>query len=232
MRSLLYHTGYHLWANSSSRYPLPCTRLSITVLMLAIGLSASTTTRALDITIKEVRRIDILSNAIAYDAKSQHIFASIPGKAGRKGNSVIPIAPQTGELEAPIPVGSEPTEMVISQDGEFLYVVLEGAREIRRVNLPNRKADLQFPISGTLTGIAIVPGNRDQLLISQRHNGVENYTSVMENGLLKPDSLELDSLAFTFSNHILIHQLTFRQLLWSYLSCFSPCRPFCISSRG
>jgi YVTN family beta-propeller protein len=133
-------------------------------------------------------RLDIRSNDLVYDAFRRRIYASIPGAVGASGNSVAVIDPGTNSITHTIYVGSEPGQMALSHDGHFLYVGLNGAGAIRRVDLTSGPADmhgvaeLQFPLlqPGMNTeDIAVQPGSPGTVAVSlvrpnlsPRHGGV------------------------------------------------------------
>jgi hypothetical protein len=156
-----------------------------------------------------VRTINIIANDILYDPVSRKIYASVPGSAGPGGNSIVPIDPQTGGVGDPILVGSEPGGMAISDDGRYLYVALNGAGEVRRVDLPEKKAGLQFPVGG-VRGLAVVPGQRDRLVVSRGGGaGLGGGVAIFENGKMLPDSgvpngfaLSLGPRLYTYQNQI------------------------------
>src|SRR5688572_30652369 len=81
------------------------------------------------------RSLSLPTNDLVYDPHSGRLYASIPGSAGADGNSVVPIDPATGAVGTPIPVGSEPGKLALSDDGRYLYVGLNGENAVRRVML-------------------------------------------------------------------------------------------------
>ena len=137
---------------------------------------------------EDISYINLPTKDLRYDPVSQRIYASVPSRGGSLGNSIVPIDPVTGALESPIFVGSEPGKIAISDDGQALYVVLDGATSVRRVNLPARSADLQFG-TGYVEDIAVMPGNPATVAISRRapstsprHLGV----AIFDNGVQRP----------------------------------------------
>jgi len=116
---------------------------------------------------------------LVYDDATGKIYASIPSRAGAIGNTLTAIDPNTGALGASIFVGSEPGKLAISHDGEFIYVALDGAAAVRRVDLASQTAGLQFalgndPSYGPLFAedIAVSPNNPYTIAASLRRSGV------------------------------------------------------------
>jgi hypothetical protein len=134
-----------------------------------------------------VHPVPLLTNSIAYNAARQELYATLPSAAGASGNSVARINTATGAVESPIFVGSEPNRMAFSDDGQTMYVILNGALAARRVNLQSQAAGLQFSI-GANTGsvfpdyLAVMPGAADTVAIS-RSNG---ETAIYDNGVKRP----------------------------------------------
>ena len=134
-----------------------------------------------------VRQVSLLTNSIAYNASRQELYATLPSAAGASGNSVARINTATGAVESPFFVGSEPNRMAFSDDGQTMYVILNGALAARRVDLQTQAAGLQFSIgSGSGGGfpdyLAVMPGAADTVAIS-RSNG---ETAIYDNGVKRP----------------------------------------------
>ena len=73
------------------------------------------------------------ANDIVFDPFTRKLYASVPSTATQvAGNSIVAIDPVSGALGSPIPIGTEPTRMSISDDGQYLYTVLSGTNEVRR----------------------------------------------------------------------------------------------------
>lgn len=123
-----------------------------------------------------IATLDLPTNDLVYDARTNLLWASVPGEAGAIGNSVVPIDPATGKIGTPIPVGSEPDQLALSDDGHYLYVGLDGASAVRRVNLDERKAEIQIPLGADpqmgayLPGdIAVMPGHPNTIAVVRRY---------------------------------------------------------------
>jgi uncharacterized repeat protein (TIGR01451 family) len=137
----------------------------------------------------DIRQISLATKDLIYDRFTRKIYASIPSSGGRIGNSVAAIDPFTGTVGPAIFVGSEPGALAVSDDGHYLYVGLDGAAAVRRVELRSQTADLQFPLGrDPFTGpyfaeaIEVLPGHPESIAISRRslgfsptHEGVAIY---------------------------------------------------------
>jgi YVTN family beta-propeller protein len=135
----------------------------------------------------QLRRLNLRTNDIAFDAKSARLFASVPSAdTTGHGNSIVAIDPSTATITATVFVGSEPNRIAISDDGHFLYVGIDGAAAVRRVDLQSMTADLQFslgadPYHGSkfCGDIAVMPGSPHTVAVSMRYNTVSpNYADL------------------------------------------------------
>jgi hypothetical protein len=118
--------------------------------------------------------IAVQSNGIIYDAKRETLWISVAGSDPRFGNQVVPIDTK-GRLGKGIFVGSEPGRMAISDDASFLYVALDGAAAVRRVDLKTLTADLQFSLGrDAMVGnyyardIAVMPGQPHTVAVARK----------------------------------------------------------------
>ena len=145
-----------------------------------------------------VTHINLQTNDIIYDPVSGKIYASTPSTAAGYGNSIVPIDVPSGAVGTPIYVGSEPNKLALSDDGQYLYVGLDGAAAVRRVNVISQTAELQFSLGGTATcgakraeDMVVLQGNPNAVAISlrnstcdPRHEGVAIY----DDGVRRPTS--------------------------------------------
>lgn len=96
-----------------------------------------------------VRSVPLSTSQLAVDP----IAGTIYGTDWNSG-TVTPLNPTTGTLGTPIPVGLNPNKMAISGNGQYLYVGLNGANAVRRVDLATQTAGLQFSL-----GVVDILGN-------------------------------------------------------------------------
>jgi hypothetical protein len=134
------------------------------------------------------RTLNLQTNQLNYDAGRRRIYASVPGSVPG-GNSIVPIDPFTAGLGKPVLVGSEPNKLVMSKDGQYLYVSLDGAAAVMRVAAESLTPQLQFWLGADVfqnlyfvDEMDVQPGNPLTLAISRRfafvtpdHAGVAIY---------------------------------------------------------
>ena len=85
-------------------------------------------------------------NDAIYDESRDRIYASVPSKAGRNGNSIAKIDPQTGTIESYTFVGSEPTSMSLSANRASLFVSLSQASQVAVVDLQSQDSVSLIPL--------------------------------------------------------------------------------------
>jgi hypothetical protein len=117
-----------------------------------------------------------------YDPFSRKIMASVgSGSSSVTGNSIVAITPETGSIGTPVYVGSQPTKMAISDDGNILYSLLGGANSVARFNLQTQKTEFTFSPPFTNYGSSTT-GFRDVAIQTGSENTIVvdfGYTSGM-----------------------------------------------------
>lgn len=135
--------------------------------------------------------VDLPANDVVYDSHARFLYASIPSTHGTHGNSVVAIDPETGQVTKSVFVGSEPTQLAISDNGEFLYVSLEGSSTVRRVHLASFVPDLEITLGTGLIAenILVVPGTSRSIVVGKTrpgwfpgHQGVFVYDDGVQRG--------------------------------------------------
>jgi sugar lactone lactonase YvrE len=138
-----------------------------------------------------IRQVPLTTNSLAYNAERQAIYVTLPSNAAANGNSVAQVNTSTGAVESPVFVGSEPKRMAFSDDGQTMYVGLNGAAAVRRVDLQTQTPGLQFSVGAdSFSGLyfpdylAVMPGNPDAVAVS-RTNGA---TAIYDSGVQRPQT--------------------------------------------
>ncbi len=75
----------------------------------------------------QVNTLNLTTNDLVYDLVTNKIYASIPSANGSNGNSIGVINPNTYLLENTIFIGSEPTVLAISDNGQYIYSGFSGS---------------------------------------------------------------------------------------------------------
>ncbi|HET8670141.1 MAG TPA: hypothetical protein VFM05_05775, partial [Candidatus Saccharimonadales bacterium] len=139
---------------------------------------------------------------------------SVPSSVGSGGNSIKTINPATGAVDSSVFVGSEPDKLAISDDGQSLYVNLDGAFSIRRFDASTQTPGLEFSVGQdnffgryAISDLAVAPGNPNLVAVARHHLGVsppQAGVAVFDNGVQRPNtgpghSEGSDFLAFSAS---------------------------------
>ncbi len=134
-----------------------------------------------------VRQLNLPANEVVYSPATQSLYASIPSFAGvGRGNTITKINPVSGSIDSSTFIGSEPSKLAISSDGQTLYTKLDGAgNAIRKFDILLQTPGLQFTPDSNfqlIEDIEVMPGNPNTLAIGARYNGVAIY----DNGIKRP----------------------------------------------
>jgi hypothetical protein len=119
-------------------------------------------------------------NHILYDPYSRNIMASVgSGSSSVAGNSIVAITPDTGSIGTPVAIGSQPTKMALSDDGQVLYAILAGSASVARYNMLTQQAEYSFAPganafgsgSGPFRDLAVQAGNEDTIVLDMGYTG-------------------------------------------------------------
>ncbi len=87
---------------------------------------------------------------IVWDAVNQLMYVSIPSSAPTRANQVCILNPATVKIST-CQAGNEPDVLAVSDDGQFLYVGMDGTGSVQRFVLPGLTPDISYPL-GTESG--------------------------------------------------------------------------------
>jgi DNA-binding beta-propeller fold protein YncE len=113
---------------------------------------------------------------VAWDPVREVLYASVRSTDTTFPNRVIALNPMTGQVLRTVPVGSDPRTLALSDDMSVLYVALDGAAAIRRIDLTTFTAGLQFPLAyfGRILyadDIAVMPGHPGTVAVTHQVHG-------------------------------------------------------------
>jgi trimeric autotransporter adhesin len=143
--------------------------------------------------------ITLSATDLAYSSATQMLYASVPSSGGAVlGNSIVPIDPNTGVIGTPIFVGSEPTKMAMSSDGTVIWVALNGAGAVRKVDLIAQTAGLQFSLGSTpglsnpvntAQALAVMPNSPNTVAVCSCVPGLpSNSVTIYDNGIARTNT--------------------------------------------
>lgn len=134
--------------------------------------NAAVTTTVLETITATVVDLPGVSDLI-YDAGAQLVYASVLGNPG----SIVPITPLTAAVGTAISVGHDPIKLARSDDGQFLYVGLDGTNDVQRINLATQAVNLTFSLGNASLGpifaedMEVFPGAPQSVAVSRRYKG-------------------------------------------------------------
>ena len=133
---------------------------------------------------------------MVYNPINGLFYLSVPSAVGASyGNAVVSVDPLTGALGTPIPVGSEPDQLAITTDGKYLWVALDGASAVRKVDLAAGKAGLQFSVVQQSYGfaasaLAALPGATDSVIVSTPAGYTGQALAIYDSGVVRGAPIE------------------------------------------
>jgi Calx-beta domain/Domain of unknown function (DUF4214) len=124
-----------------------------------------------------IREIALTTKDLVYDPVGQRIYASLPSSAPN-GNSLVQIDPVGGTVGTPVPLGSEPGKLAISDNSQYIYASLDGAAAVRRFDIASQTAGLQFTLGSDPTwgnffvdDIEVMPGQPTTVAVARKREG-------------------------------------------------------------
>lgn len=121
------------------------------------------------------------TNHIEYSAATNTLWATTPSLAGYGvGNSVAGFDLDSWTFSHYSYVGSEPTALAVSDDGQFVYAGLSGSNSIKRYNTLTGVVDLTIPLGSDgswgsgpyyAEDIEVMPGSPETIAVSLRNQG-------------------------------------------------------------
>ena len=136
--------------------------------------------------------IILATNDLIYDPGAQRIYASVPGTPG----NITPIDPTTGTTGTAIPVGNGPTKLARSDNGQFLYVGLDGEAAVQRIDVTTQTAGIKFSLGSDpsfgpffVEDMEVLPGSPQSIAISRKYKSVSPRhagVAIYDNSVQRP----------------------------------------------
>ena len=175
-RPTTYLNGHHLDVDVPATDVASVGTGSITVATPNVGTSNS---KAIAVrappaqSVTSILTLDIPATFLLYDKFSNRFYASIPDTAPANASTVIAIDPATGAIVGSVALGKDPGVMALSSDGTALWVSVDGAGQIRRVDLPSLTPSTTIAFAGMRAEeIKVKPGQPGAIAVEKRTLGV------------------------------------------------------------
>ena len=94
---------------------------------------------------------------MVYDPADKRIYASVPGRAGSRGNSITSIDTTTVTVGTSVLVGSEPNRLAISDDSRYLYTTFRSDEAVRRFDLAAHQPEQSYWLGNSILSGATTP---------------------------------------------------------------------------
>ena len=155
--------------------------------------AATMTIRQIGASTASERQVPLLGRDIAWDPSASRFYVSIKSSAPTIGNSVVAVDPVSGSVTGSVFVGSEPGKLALSHDWRVLYVGLDGASAVRRVDVPSLTPGLQWALpAGEVAGdLGVMPGFPNTVAVSRQKPGWSpplQGVTIYDNGVARPTS--------------------------------------------
>jgi hypothetical protein len=147
------------------------------------------------------KQIALATNDLIYDSIRKKIYASVPGRAGTLGNTITVIDPETGAIGPSLLIGSDPNKLAISDDTQYLYIGLDAAPKVSRLNLSTQAVDLQFGLGSDaqfgsyyVKDMKVLPGYPGSVAISRKYKDVTGFggVAVYDQGVQRGSAVLID----------------------------------------
>jgi hypothetical protein len=86
------------------------------------------------------------NGGLIYEPVGKKLYVSVPANGVHNANTILPIDPVTSSVGTPIPVGNDPAVLAASSDGHYLYVGLNAAHSLQRINLTTGLVERTFAL--------------------------------------------------------------------------------------
>lgn len=141
-----------------------------------------------------LRGIFFQSYQLIVDPGTGKLWASTPGRAGARGNKIVQIDPKNSRAFGDIAVGSEPTNIALSSDGQTMWVSLRGEAAIQKVNLTSGAVDAPIglgsnPDFGFIypASIQVIPGAPNSVVVCRVDADLDRDIAVYDSGVARPN---------------------------------------------
>ncbi|HEX2475960.1 MAG TPA: PEP-CTERM sorting domain-containing protein [Lacipirellulaceae bacterium] len=132
--------------------------------------------------------VNLPTQDLVYSPLGNRIYATVPNSSAVSPNTLAEIDPTNGVLRSSIPIGFDPTQLVISSNGQTIHALFGGNRGIQPFDVATRTLGTAFFIPGgpQVREMYSIPGREKALLIAThdpRYSPSATGTQVWENGV-------------------------------------------------
>jgi len=135
-------------------------------------------------------------NDMVYDSLNAKVLISIPSKDYVHGNSIGFLDPNSATLSNYYFVGSEPRPISLTDNMKYLYVGLDGAKNVKKFNILTHAVEQTFNVGyDNFDGqffagnLSCQPGTDSVVAVAQRAQGYSQGVCIYKNGIKLPDTV-------------------------------------------
>jgi len=141
--------------------------------------------------------VPLYASWLVYNPFDFRLYASVASTQGTGANSIAVIDPYTASIVSTIFVGTDPRAMALSDDGQVLWVALNGAGTVRQVDLVTGTAGQQFSLGEDgfsrawfAESLAVLPGTHGSVVVTrnQKSSSASDGPIVYDDGVARPFS--------------------------------------------
>jgi DNA-binding beta-propeller fold protein YncE len=111
-------------------------------------------------------KLDIGPNRVAYDARRRLLYVGYGGKdAGKDYGEIAIVDASTDKVVATVRVAAHPSELLLENSGQHLFVLVSVRNEVQTIDTRSRKVTATWPVSSEHPGDAALDEPLHRLLI-------------------------------------------------------------------
>lgn len=156
-----------------------------------------------DSTATRLQTLPIYAHDIVWDSHHGAIYASHPSTGSSDVNTVMVIDPVAGTVLKTMPMGAQPNQLAVSEDGSYLWVGQDGNNSVQRFLLPAFTPDISLtlpaPNPGDLvlaTSIVAAPDNPHTLAVLS-DTGIAGAVSIYDDSVPRGNAVSLSTSKMT-----------------------------------
>ena len=135
-------------------------------------------------------------NDMVYDSLNSKVLISIPSKDYVHGNSIGFLDPNTATLSNYYFVGSEPRPIALTDNMKYLYVGLDGAKNVKKFNILSHTVEQTFTIGYSnfngqffANNLSCQPGTDSVVAVVRYAQGYSRGVCIYKNGVQLSDTI-------------------------------------------
>lgn len=116
-----------------------------------------------------IRQLALPTQDLISDPFTARLYATVPASSGVYSNSLARLDPLSGVVEAAQYLGLDPDRLAVSDDGQFLYIGLDGDYSVRQFSLVTQTPGLAFSLGAGhyALDLDVMAGNPEVVAVSR-----------------------------------------------------------------